>query len=536
MKETELLPKASSQGSSSDPILEHPLRPKPNPATGALSIDPEIELMAKGMSLTIEFFYSTLSPRNDEYGKKRSSSVHAYVAAASGDTTDIGVWRGNLEAYVWHQNGTSGGITTFSVDATTYSPTTLVFDGSKYQEHFPDGSLIEYGTNLISKYFISRAISPAGAVHTFSYGSGSEANYIKTIQVADGRKVTFTYAASTTTSLLSSVQDWGGRFWTFQYDSNRQLTTFTTPLGCQTGYSYATFSSVDLLNVITDPRGYSTIYNYDSHQRVTTMSMGTAVWTYTYGGGIPGGLNGSTEMTPTGAITTYNVDTKGLITSINRPEGYTSTYAYDANRFQISETVPSGRRFSYSYDSYGRVKVSQDALDNLTTNQYDASGNLTTITNALGYISSMVYDSSRNMTASVDPLGRRTSYSYDSYGQRTSVTDPRGLITTYNYDSNGCVASLMYSDGSVATSTFDSLNRKLSSTDPLGRTTSYGYDAADHIVSVTNAAGEMSRTVYDTCLVAAQVSPMGYRTSMTYGRFSNAITTQDPLGKVWSQT
>ena len=40
--------------------------------------------------------------------------------------------------------------------------------------------------------------------------------------------------------------------------------------------------------------------------------------------------------------------------------------------------------------------------------------------------------------------------------------------------------------------------------------------------------------IYNTCLLAAQVDPLGYRTSYTYGRFNNQLTKQDALGYVWS--
>src|SRR5206468_3847584 len=88
------------------------------------------------------------------------------------------------------------------------------------------------------KHELVRVSDPNGVVHTYTYGSSGEAGLVKTIEVPGGRKVTFSYIAGTGTSLLESVQDWGGRRWTFQYDSNRNLTTLTSPLGCVSKYSY----------------------------------------------------------------------------------------------------------------------------------------------------------------------------------------------------------------------------------------------------------------------------------------------------------
>ena len=243
-----------SQGSVSDPILNHPHRAVPNPVDGSLLVDPEIVLKALGMGLTIEFFYSSTSTRNDQFGKNRSASVNAYVIPDP-EFGGLSVWRGNEKAFAWSVFMTIGGITYYTPSTGTYSPTTMTYNGTSYTEQFPDGSQLQYETQNAGAYLLTRAIAPAGPRQTFTYGTGAEVGLLKTIQVTDGRKVTFTYSASSPTSLLSSVQDWGGRFWTFQYDTNRQLTTMSTPLGCQTGFSYATFSGATRLSGISDPAG-----------------------------------------------------------------------------------------------------------------------------------------------------------------------------------------------------------------------------------------------------------------------------------------
>lgn len=42
---------AGSHGSVADPVLAHPHRPFPDPATGALQVDPDITLKARGFDL-----------------------------------------------------------------------------------------------------------------------------------------------------------------------------------------------------------------------------------------------------------------------------------------------------------------------------------------------------------------------------------------------------------------------------------------------------------------------------------------------------
>ena len=146
-----------------------------------------------------------------------------------------------------------------------------------------------------------------GVTQSYTYGSGPEAGLLRSIQVPGGNLVTFTYLPGTVTSLLSSIEDWSGRFWTFQYDSSSFLTTFTTPLGCQTKYTYSLAGSgTTLLYSIQDPRGFVTTYMYDSAQRVVSMAAGSAVWTWTYDN-----ANQRSVMTePSGALTTYNYGVK----------------------------------------------------------------------------------------------------------------------------------------------------------------------------------------------------------------------------------
>lgn len=97
--------------------------------------------------------------------------------------------------------------------------------------------------------------------------------------------MTFSYTPGASVSLLSNVTDWSGRVCTLQYDSNRNLTTFTSPLGCTDKYYYANAgASVSMLNAIEDPRGYRTTYMYDnwSWVRQVGLSVGGAAWQLTF--------------------------------------------------------------------------------------------------------------------------------------------------------------------------------------------------------------------------------------------------------------
>ena len=530
--------RASEQGSYADPVLSHPTFPQANPITGALIVDPDITLKAKGFDLELSFFYNSRSTSNGAYGKKRSFSANCYVLKGN-DAGNVQVVRGDENIYVFAQGSTVGTITNYIADAQQYSGTTLIYDSSvtSFIETFPDGKQMVYAENQggvdFTKYALSRVQDPSGNRHTYTYSTGSEANLLKSIQVPGGNLLTLTYQPATgATSLLNAVQDWGGRITTLQYDANRQLTTMTTPLGCMTKYAYAhAGASEDMLNVIEDSRGYATTYMYDTHNRVTTVAAGSGIWTNTYGGsGL--GWSGSARQDPSGAVTTFLV-TSGRISNVQHPEGYTTTYEYDTNGYQTKQIQPYGTISSVSYNSSGLPLVAYDALGYATTYQYDASLNLTTVIDALGNISSFTYDGSRRMTARIDPLGRRTTYAWNSDGTLLSVQDGRGLLTTNAYDAFGNLASILNSDGSVVTYGYDTLNRRTSSQLP-GNTvaTSIIYDVADHVIAMVDLIGARSTSVYDSCLLVASVNPLNERTTYTYNRFRSRETVMNPLGFV----
>lgn len=91
---------------------QHPYRPMPDPATGALTIDPEIELRAKKFNLAISFFYSSHSTVNAEYGRSRSASVRGYVMSEVSGTM-VTATRGNFVDNGYVFTIMSGGISSY---------------------------------------------------------------------------------------------------------------------------------------------------------------------------------------------------------------------------------------------------------------------------------------------------------------------------------------------------------------------------------------------------------------------------------------
>ena len=317
---------------------DHPYHPTPELATGALVIDPEIVLKAKVLGLEVEFFYNSSSNLNAEFGLGRSASVKNYIVSGTN-----GVARIERGDFSFNQ---------FELNGSIYEPSelgessTLDFDGTVFTEEFADGTQYKYQAvsgQPTTQLYVSNVVHPSGNRSTFAYGSSAEAGLLRSIEVPGGRRLTFTYEASTPTSLLSSVEDWAGRLWTFQYDASRSLTTYVSPLGCQTKTGYANGpTGKRLVEFIEDPRGFRTSYVYHSNDKVAEVQAGSAVWTYVYGTESSDGR--TVVISPTGARNTfiYESGTGNLVREI-RPEGYTRTLI-----FTPKETASSPRKSFHS--------------------------------------------------------------------------------------------------------------------------------------------------------------------------------------------
>jgi hypothetical protein len=134
---------ASRLGITADRELAHPYRPMPD-ATGELKVDPGILLKAQKMDLAVEFFYGNKFTDDGPYGKQRSASVDAKVVSDTMGGSNVEIRRGDGESHYYQKIGASGGITTYQSLASSYSPSTLTFDGTDFTETLLDGSQIGY--------------------------------------------------------------------------------------------------------------------------------------------------------------------------------------------------------------------------------------------------------------------------------------------------------------------------------------------------------------------------------------------------------
>jgi RHS repeat-associated protein len=66
----------------------------------------------------------------------------------------------------------------------------------------------------------------------------------------------------------------------------------------------------------------------------------------------------------------------------------------------------------------------------------------------------------------------------------------------------------------------------------MGRQRSIPTLRRDNLISQTDPTGATTRYVYNSCLVAAEIDPLGNRTSYSYGRFNNRVSMMDALGNI----
>ena len=172
------------QGSSQPTERMHPTFAMPDPRSGELKIDPEIELRAKGFDLTVSMFYGSGAQQATEWGYGRSASVSGHVTKAGGSIATI--TRGDFGEQYFMEAGTSGGITTYVSSTNTGNQTTLSYETAtgEFTEYFLSGMRIVYKNHVGSgsKYEIDRVLDPSGNTHSYVYGTGSELGRLKPLR------------------------------------------------------------------------------------------------------------------------------------------------------------------------------------------------------------------------------------------------------------------------------------------------------------------------------------------------------------------
>ncbi|RLA04188.1 MAG: hypothetical protein DRQ45_01375 [Gammaproteobacteria bacterium] len=192
------------------------------------------------------------------------------------------------------------------------------------------------------------------------------------------------------------------------------------------------------------------------------------------------------DVTP--SVEEYVYDAAGRIESLEDPnhDDPNTSYEYD----------PVGRLTAVK-QLVDPLATGDDQFA-ITTYDYDIQGNLTSVTDANGNLTQYLVDDFGQTVLIVSPVTDATQLTYNSAGQVLTRTDSRGVTTTTVYDAAGRPTDVVSEDGvnPVETLTFDynaAGRRELAQSPDVTETFTYDRRGAVLMVS-SNREG----TIYDT--------------------------------------
>jgi RHS repeat-associated protein len=233
-----------------------------------------------------------------------------------------------------------------------------------------------------------------------------------------------------------------------------------------------------------------------------------------------------------GRPTTITVNSSGLLTAWQDPDGVSTRFKYDSHNRLDTLYDRKGNATAFAYDSISwklvRITSPSVPLDNHGTGvdtaqtivealtPWQTIGVPTTTTSGTPATPVLV----SNVIAADSTSAGKTTFTADRWGQPLAVTDPLGLVTTFAYDANGFDSVTTYPSGAV--DRFVHNGPFLSSSTPAGQNqTQYGYCAYGQLCQV-NVTGGPSQTMF--------VNANGHTDSVTVAR-STWRFYGDPFGR-----
>jgi RHS repeat-associated protein len=242
--------------------------------------------------------------------------------------------------------------------------------------------------------------------------------------------------------LLASVTDPGNDTTSHTYDFLGRRTQTTFPDLSTVSYTYD-----DTNNKITftNGRGYDVISWYNWLSRLEKVEEEYATDTF--------------------AVTTYQYDEIGNLTSFTDAENHTTSFIY-ASLFGITRTTfPDSEYEEYGYDGVGNVVSFTDCKENVTSYTFDDAYRLTQIQYLDQSTVSFTYDLNSNRTRMDDNApntGDYVEYTYDNWNRQ--IAKARHISTStytisYQYDTANRLTSLTYPDSMQILYSYDDLDR-----------------------------------------------------------------------------
>ena len=395
---------------------------------------------------------------------------------------------------------------------------------------------------------------PSGNVTTLVYSNG------KLARIDNPFGATMTIARDSA-GRVSSVTDNSGKRVSYAYDANGCMTSATDAAGESWTYAYAPDTHVMVSK--KNPDGDFLIRNtYNDYLQVTNqVSSNGETWRFGYAANVE-----AWNEDPKGGRHTEIFDPDGRVLSRTFRDGATTKTAYDGHGNAISEIDALGNRKTFIYDTKDNLISTTEgsgALIRTTRFGYDANNRLVAITNALGHVTAYEYDSCDRVTKSTLPDGtytandwnsngtvaathahdaagnafRNTAISYNAYGLSVSRTltgrglPVSGITSRTEYNVDGSVAAEIDPLGYRSSFGYDTAGRLVSTTDANNKVSAIGYDRTGQINFVRDALGRETRTSYTVSGLPLQTTQGdGSTTSIEYDRVEEVSATTDERG------
>ena len=311
---------------------------------------------------------------------------------------------------------------------------------------------------------------------------------------------------------------------------------------------------------------YDTFGNVLTQTEVGATASNTWAWTYHVSGLV------ATEKAPNGAVTIYQYDGAGNLTSATNALGHVDAYTYDSTGRVLTHTAPNGLVTAYTYDPRGNVlTLNRGGL--VTTFTYRVSGEVATVILPHGHRITYNYDGAHRLNGWTDNRGASATYVLDAMGNRTveEVRAGNGQLAwrlartmsyinrvetttlgdsaeplTYWQDGNGDMTRQSQTMGGVPHTEFygrDPVRRVKSITNAANATASLTYSGADAITQAKDFNGiatdytrdfqgnATSESSLDSGNQTAQYDALGLPSSITNALGQATTITRDLLGR-----
>lgn len=297
--------------------------------------------------------------------------------------------------------------------------------------------------------------------------------------------------------------------WLTHYDIFRRPDTLTDPLGRKTVYEYelpnGTCGCQHIENKpskIILPSGRTTFIEYDVEWQKMNETTG---W-------------GTSDA----AITSYEYDMAGNLTTMVDPRLNEWTYQYDVRNRKIKSSDPLDNTTQWVYDAAGNILQVIRPDTGITYNEYDAMNRLKLTTDPKGQVTQMKYDAEGNMKKLIDPKSNSYAFNYDLLNRKTKMIYPDSSFESYGYDSVSNMIQYANRNGNTRTYQYDVRNREIKSSWNDGTTPAIksSYDDAGRLIQLSSNVSTIKYSYDDANELTAEsqkIKETGKTQTIRYG-------------------